>query len=393
MKHNPKNQRPNSFKRRAAAVVMVAVTLPVLLGVAALTVDVAYLYNIRGDLQRSADAGALAGASALTGDAMMQVRMGNGGSALSDLELTVEDRSIMFSGLNPTLGTSTTVITAGEITLGWLDMSLATASVQTSGAPSDYNAVQVLTRRTADSANGPIDLLFAQVFGLTISEASASATAAFDDRMAGFDTSSYPGGLLPFTIEQNVFDLDFASGPDQYTFDSGTDTVSTGSDGIREIKLYPYDTAPGNFGLLNIGTPNQGVPALQDHIENGVPPEDFEAEVGTAVLTFYDDDGNSTTYQITGNPGLKVALQSSIETQIGNVVGFFLHNAVTGTGANAVYTITEIRFGRLMDVQLQGPPSGRGLWVQPVSFSGSGVNVAASAPSSGGLVGRMVIAR
>lgn len=372
---------------------MVAVTLPVLFGVAALTVDVAYLYNIKHDLQRSADAGALAGASALTSDAMMQIRMGTGGSALGYLVSMVEDRSVLFSSLNPTLGTSTTVITTEEITLGRLDMNFATGSIQTGGAPSQYNAVQVLARRTSDSPNGPVNLLFAQIFGLTISEVSATATAAFDDRMAGFDTSSYPGGLLPFTVDENVFETDFASGSDQFTFDAGAETVSTGSDGIREIKLYPHDTAPGNFGLLNIGTPNQGVPALRDHIENGVPPEDFEAEVGTVVLIFYDDDGDAITYQITGDPGLKVSLQSSIETQVGKVVGFFLHNAVTDNGANTTYTITELRFGRLMEVRLQGPSSQRGLWVQPVSFWGSGVNVSANAPSSGGLVGRMVLAR
>lgn len=393
MKHDPRNQRPISYKRRAAAVVMVAVTLPVLFGVAALTVDVAYLYNIKHDLQRSADAGALAGASALTSDAMMQIRMGTGGSALGNLVSTVEDRSVLFSSLNPTLGTSTTVITTEEITLGRLDMNFATGSIQTGGAPSQYNAVQVLARRTSDSPNGPVNLLFAQIFGLTISEVSVTATAAFDDRMAGFDTSSYPGGLLPFTVDENVFEMDFASGSDQFTFDAAAETVSTGSDGIREIKLYPHDTAPGNFGLLNIGTPNQGVPALRDHIENGVPPEDFEAEVGTVVLIFYDDDGDAITYQITGDPGLKVSLQSSIETQVGKVVGFFLHNAVTDNGANTTYTITELRFGRLMEVRLQGPSSQRGLWVQPVSFWGSGVNVSANAPSSGGLVGRMVLAR
>ncbi len=393
MKHDPRNQRPISTKRRAAAVVMVAVILPVLLGMAALTVDVAYLYNIRHDLQRSADAGALGGASTLTGDTMMQIRMGTGGSTVGFLESTVDGRGILFSSLDPTLGTSTTVITPEEITLGWLDMNLSTGSIQTTGAPSQFNAVQVVARRTSDSPNGPINLLFAQIFGLAISEASATATAVFDDRMAGFDTSSYPGGLLPFTVHEDIFEADFTSGSDQYTYDAATEAVGAGSDGIREIMLYPHNTAPGNFGILNIGTPNQGVPALRDHIENGVPPEDFEAEVGTSDLIFYDDDGDPITYQMTGNPGLKVSLQSSIETQVGKVVGFFLHDEVTASGANTTYTITEIRFGLLMDVRLQGPSSQRGLWVQPVSFSGTGVIVSSSAPSSGGLAGRMVLAR
>ena len=49
-------------KRRAATVVLVAVVVPVLIGFTALTVDVGYLYNVRTQLQTTADAAAHAGA-------------------------------------------------------------------------------------------------------------------------------------------------------------------------------------------------------------------------------------------------------------------------------------------------------------------------------------------
>jgi len=50
---------------RGQVLVLVALALFVLLGFAALGIDVGYMYSVRHELQRSADAGALAGASAL----------------------------------------------------------------------------------------------------------------------------------------------------------------------------------------------------------------------------------------------------------------------------------------------------------------------------------------
>ena len=43
-------------RRRAATAVLVLVTLPVMLGMAALAIDVCVMYNTRADLQRAADA-------------------------------------------------------------------------------------------------------------------------------------------------------------------------------------------------------------------------------------------------------------------------------------------------------------------------------------------------
>ncbi len=51
---------------RGQVLVLVALAIFALLGIAALAVDVGYMYSTRHELQRSADAGALAGASAFT---------------------------------------------------------------------------------------------------------------------------------------------------------------------------------------------------------------------------------------------------------------------------------------------------------------------------------------
>ena len=381
-------------KRRAIIAVQVMVFMVVVLGFAALTLDVGVMYNTRADLQRAADAAALAGVSALTSDTMMQVRMGTGGSyAFAEVVSSAYTRADELSALNPSFGTTTTSIQPGDITNGWLDLASATASVQTGVPPDEYNAVRVVVRRDENGSNGPVTFLFAPIFGQFIGETGATATAVFDDRVAGFDASALPGGLLPFTIHEDMFE-DYVEngGDDDYGWDEDTESVIESGDDIPEINLFPHGMAPGNFGLLNIGTPNMGTPALINHIENGVPPEDFETEVGSPVLIF-SDDGNPVTYSITGNTGLVAALAPSIETRVGQVVGFFLHNSYAGEGANTVYTITNMRFGRLMDVRLTGGLTQKRLWIQPASYVGSDVIIDRNAPSSGGLLGRIVLAR
>jgi len=145
--------------------------------------------------------------------------------------------------------------------------------------------------------------------------------------------------------------------------------------------------------VLNIGTGNQGLAALRNQIINGVTAEDLRMEVGTSELTFYDGNGNPETYDITGSPGLDGGLADAIESEEGQIVGFFLHDNVILSGSNAVYTIVQVRFGRVMDIRLTGPPHRRGMYIQPVSYSGSGVKLDANAPSSGGLMGLVVLGR
>jgi len=133
-----------------------------------------------------------------------------------------------------------------------------------------------------------------------------------------------------------------------------------------------YTEGDGNFGVLNIGTGNQGSTAERAQIENGVAPSDFEMEIGTSDLTFKDEGGDPTTYDMTGSPGLEATLNSAIGEKVGEVVGCFLHSNVVLSGANANYTITNLRFGRVMDIRLTGPPDQRGFYIQPVSYVGVG---------------------
>ena len=105
-------KRGNPNRRRAVVAIQVGVASVALLGFAALTVDLGTLYNARADLQRTADAAALAGASAYVTDEMMQVRVGTAGEgALAYITALGASRAAQFSELNSTIGTSPNVST------------------------------------------------------------------------------------------------------------------------------------------------------------------------------------------------------------------------------------------------------------------------------------------
>lgn len=394
----------NRNRRRGVVVVQVAVLLSVLLGFVALTVDLGQVHVVRTELQRTADAAALAGASAFTSDDMMRIRMGTGGD---ETPLAVRTdavaRAAQFASLNPTYATTTSLVEPGDVLAGWINLQSASEIIHTNPAPRDFNAVSVIVRREADGgeeSNGPIPYFIAPLFGFSSGETGAMAVAAFDDRFVGFSVDVPGATVMPFSVHRNAFATDLAGGGDQYSYDEDLDQVDASPDGIREVRLYPfplsgsgYTEGDGNFGLLNIGTGNQGADAEYLQIAEGISPEDLELEIGTAAPMFFDVDTGPITYDITGSPGLTTYLQQAVIPRIGEIVGFFLHGQVVESGSNTVYTITGMRFARVMDIRLTGPPSSRGLFVQPVSYVGGGVRVGPWGPSSDGLVGRIVLVR
>jgi hypothetical protein len=197
-----------------------------------------------------------------------------------------------------------------------------------------------------------------------------------------------------------MYEEALSSGPDEFSYDQIDEQVGTTPDGIREVTVFPYKqketgeyAGGGNFGLLNIGSGNEGMPVLGEQIINGVAPSDLELEVGTATLAFYDEDGQPVTYDMTGSPGLKSGVEDAVETRVGDVIGFFRHDIISESGSNAVYRLVDMRFGRVMCVDFQSSPDNKRLVIQPLAYTGPGVGVRACASSTHGQVGRLRLVR
>lgn len=161
-------------RRRGAVAAQVAVSLTVLIGFTALTVDVGHLYNVRAELQRTADAAALAAVTELGGGqsdtvAMQAARQTASAFAASNAVL---QQPIALENQDVTFGRAYIATGATKYTFE-----------QTEEFP---NAVRVRVRRTADSPNGAVPLFFARVLGIAQSDLTAQATATLVPRDVAF---------------------------------------------------------------------------------------------------------------------------------------------------------------------------------------------------------------
>ena len=381
-------------RRRGVIAVLVAVCMFVIIGFAALVVDVGAMYNVRGDLQRTADSCALAAASAYLEEDMTRVRLK--GKSIDPVINTGIARSVEIGLANSTLNLAKTSIARSDVIPGYINLDSAMSPIDWGVATKFWNAFGV-TARMDDIQNGPMTLYFAGIFGRMNTNVTASAIAAFDDRFSGVKPS--PGGatILPFTIHEDAFNLELAEGQDQYSFDDPG--VSTGQDGIVEIRLFPYplsgdpDGGSGNFGFLNIGNPSESGAVEKEQILYGITEDEAAAEFGSETILFYDDDGGPLEYAVNGSPGLVATVESEISTRIGEVIAFFLHSDVVESGSNAIYTITNIVYARVMDVRLTGALANKYFYVQPVTYGGSDIIVGPNSPNSDGTKGRIVLVR
>ena len=155
-------------QRRAVVAVQVAIMLTVLLGFAALTIDVGALYNAKAELQMSADAAALAAAGML-GEHDVE----NPTLAMTLAQDVAYDMALEKQVLGHTVPIDKNV----DVVFGranYDSINNVYTFNQTTNLP---DAVQVTVRMTNDSPSGPFPLFFARVLGFDYSQLNASATA------------------------------------------------------------------------------------------------------------------------------------------------------------------------------------------------------------------------
>jgi Flp pilus assembly protein TadG len=153
-----------SRQRRGVVVVWTAVLIVSLLGFAALSIDIGYLYLIRTELQSCADAAALAAASRLS------VPGGN-------TEALAREAAAEYAALNK-VGNRTIVLDPEtDIVFGQAVLNHQTGRYQFVPNAGVTDGVRLRVRRTADSPNGAVPLFFANVFGRSQKDMSAEATA------------------------------------------------------------------------------------------------------------------------------------------------------------------------------------------------------------------------
>lgn len=353
----------NRKGRRGAAAVFVAVSVTALVGVAALAIDVGVLYNARSELQRAADASALAGAEKLLDlDRLKGTGMGN---VADDLAAAAQEART-FASRNKILNVNPGVLDS-DITIGFLrNPSNLSEPIDTSD-PSLFNTVQIKLRRDS-SSNGSISLFFGRIFGLQSKDMSSQAAATYSDGVIGYKVTDKSGNadLLPLALHVNAWrNLINRAGTvyDNYSYDNDSKTVSGGSDGVPELNLYPgagpTQLPPGNYGTVDIGNPNNSTADLSRQIRQGVSKEDLAWFGGTLKL------GPDGTLMLNGDTGLSAGIKDDLASIIGKPRAIPLFRQVTGNGNNSMFTVVGFAGIRILNVKLTGAMNSKQVVIQP----------------------------
>ena len=270
-----------SKERRLGAIApLAAVLLIPLLGLVAFAIDYGYLLMVRADLQRSADAAALACVVDLLPDE----------NDNQDLD-AVRSRAREYAALN--MDDVAFSVPDGDIEMGRYDTTTVYSSVDLLDAGT-YDTVRVTLRRDSQ-ANSPVSLFLAPLIGVDTADVSVSATAVMQK---GYMLE--PGAdILPFAVPQAAWDAQ----------DIG-DEWSIYGDSKLEDEF--GNTIPGNWGTVDIGATNNSTADLRDQINQGLRQSDLDALYADGRISTDEFIDGSEPAWMQADTGLSSGIKSAV---------------------------------------------------------------------------------
>ncbi|NTU93941.1 MAG: hypothetical protein HGA56_08010 [Chlorobiaceae bacterium] len=182
--------------QRGAAAILFVLCLPVLLGFAALAVDLARINLTRAELQNAADAAALGGARALSDTQPPPGLLDQPyhWSAATAAALALARSNVANAAL----------LQDAVIETGYWNLQNPSLGLRDPGTPGlpvagDVAAIRVTVALSSSQNNGPLRLLFAPILGIVERDIQARAIAVLP--AAGGGT-----GIFPFVINKVMFD-------------------------------------------------------------------------------------------------------------------------------------------------------------------------------------------
>ncbi|MBN2579693.1 MAG: hypothetical protein JXB10_11945 [Pirellulales bacterium] len=344
------------YRRSGNIIVLTSLLMVAMVGMLAFAVDLGYVQVVGTELQRAADAAAIAA----TWELMDQNLLTNTYNP-AVAEQNARNFAAEYAQRNLVGGTASN-LAVEDVVIGHLMNPSNPAEAINTGYAGPSNAVQVRVRRTA-AENGEIPLFFARALGVNSLPNQAAATAAFMDNFSGFKPPSNGNnlGVLPFALDQYTWNrLLQGIGTDFWTWDPVEQRVKPGPDGVLEVNLYPQDTgAPGNRGTVDIGSSNNSTADIARQILHGVSPADLARLGGELKL---NEEGK---LYLNGDPGISAGMKDELASIKGKPRTILIFSDVTGPGNNATYTIVQFAGIRIMEVKLTGSMSSKRVIIQP----------------------------
>lgn len=241
-----------SKSQKGAVSVLVALTLPVLVGAGALAVDLAYLHVVRNELQNDADAAALAGARKLYTQGASALNWSGAASTASNA-----------IALNRAAGHA---LADGQIQTGYWDTTQTATGLQ--GLPmipgaNDAPAVQVSLGKSDGQNQGPVRTFLASIWGVFSKPVRVTAVAGVSS-----PGTILPGGLFPFGISKCMYDKfwDMNAQPAAPRVDPLTGLVPE----FKIGSIYHYDNCESGE-WTSLDTQASGANTIEKLIEEGNP--------------------------------------------------------------------------------------------------------------------------
>jgi hypothetical protein len=262
--------------RRGAIVVVTAFLLITLLAFAALAIDAGYMYMTRVQLQRTADAAALAAAS--------QVNL-RGNEA--EMTHAAEQAAIEFAKKNPAAGDGVLLNPKADVELG--NFHKIRRVFEPGFVP--FNAVRVTARKTESSENGPLPLFLMGILGKDTADVWASATVLLKLDCNTLGIRATEVHIAADTVMSNMC----VYGREYVRVSAGAEALSTSyisaldDRNIRFASGVPDGFQIGEDDMYPEGALN--VAALIDGLENGsLLPTEVDPLNVTDLLPSVEDD-------------------------------------------------------------------------------------------------------
>lgn len=387
---------------------MVALLMVVLIGMAALAVDVGWLMMTKTQLQSSSDSGSLAGGTELL--------PGLGFDAYktpAEVDAAAKVQAVDFVSKHVAAEAASTHIESGrDVQLGKASLNVETGVWTFQWGVQPYNAIGVTTQRSDVGTNDgdrQLPLIFARILGADFSNVTASSVAvvlpASGIRLV--PGSGMSSGLSPlayrvhrwqkFKRAQRYFDskngwtadnLTEANGghtimddglggdgqmlfyeavevgnsgvfenrilfDDQYGVDrsaSAPNNITNIGDGKLEANIYPLASEAGNFGTVDIGGLDNSTAVISRQISDGISEADL-ADFENNALT--PSPGDPIWLQ--GDTGISGGIEAAIEDVIGQCKAILIYTETNHLPGNtALFKIEDIIGTRFMAVNLHG---------------------------------------
>ncbi|MCA9092658.1 MAG: hypothetical protein KDA68_04175 [Planctomycetaceae bacterium] len=368
LSRGPSRRHRRQTTRRGSISVLAVCVLIMVFGMLAFAADVGFISASRSQMRNASDAAALAACQELS------VALGVAPSASADSAKTAADGvAVTLASLHRAGDvTSLAVSPSSDVRYGNREWNAAQQCWVETWGVGPYNMVEVTVRRDQIGGGGgdrALNLFFAPVLNQNTATVQVSSAAALLPTV-GFGLpsgSSKTIGILPIALDDLSWDnlVLNNSGSDNYAYNPNTGTVSNGSDGIKEVNLYPSGSTsmpPGNRGTVDLGSSNNSTNDLKRQILHGLNADDLSYFPNGQIRT-----DNGPLY-LNGDTGISAGIKSELSQIIGQTRAIPIFSEVSGPGNNATYTIVKFVGIRVLDVVLTGSLSSKRVVVQPAEF-------------------------